>query len=250
MSPAPNLQPANPTRRFRILGSFLANGLLVSLLTMALFAVIAYGVVGIAAVSRFDLDIATTLHNGATATGIRIFTAITALGNQPSLTALAIGITVVLLLLRRRLLALGTALTAVGGGLLNAALKAGFHRTRPVFANPYVVEQSWSFPSGHAMSSLIGYGVLLYVIVVLFRPHWLRTVAVSLLICLIELIGFSRLYLGAHYVSDVMAGYAAGITWLTISITGMERTRRRGLKRVGDDGSPADLSAGYRGTKP
>ena len=74
---------------------------------------------------------------------------------------------------------------------------------------------SYSFPSGHAMSSLIFYGLLAYFTYHLTRRRGLTALAVIFSIIIVLLIGFSRLYLGVHYPSDVLAGFIAGFWWLT-----------------------------------
>jgi undecaprenyl-diphosphatase len=121
--------------------------------------------------------------------------------------------------------------TAGGGALLNTGLKSVFHRARPTFASEFPVS-SWSFPSGHAMDSLIGYGLLAYWLGERFphRRFIIRYAAAALIL----LIGFARIYLGVHYLSDVIAGFAAGTLWLTVCITGYQFAERR---RVGAGGA-------------
>lgn len=117
-----------------------------------------------------------------------------------------------------------------GGGLLNVVLKALFRRTRPVLPNPFMTEVGWSFPSGHAMGALIAYMMLAYILVILFAGKGRRWVVLMALL-LVLLIGASRMYLGVHYFSDVIAGYAAGTAWLAICITGTEIARRHRHER-------------------
>jgi len=77
------------------------------------------------------------------------------------------------------------------------------------------------------MVSLIAYGMLAYVLIILrSRSHRSRLVIVGLTTLLVLTIGLSRLYLGAHYFSDVVGGYAAGMLWLSACISGLEVTRR------------------------
>jgi undecaprenyl-diphosphatase len=135
--------------------------------------------------------------------------------------------------LRRRWLHVGTSLAAVAGGaVLNQLLKELFARPRPSFADPLLSETSYSFPSGHAMLSLITYGVLAYFAVLALQTWRARTAVVFGAALLVILIGVSRMYLGVHYFSDVVAGFAVGGLWLSTLITGMETIRRRR-----DDGS-------------
>src|SRR2546422_3373483 len=102
-------------------------------------------------------------------------------------------------------------------------------RPRPPYAAAFLHHYSWSFPSGHAMGSLIGYGMLAYVLAVLWIHRRSAQISVVLGAALLILaIGLSRLYLGVHYFSDVMGGYAAGLLWLSACISGLEVARRWG----------------------
>ncbi len=118
-----------------------------------------------------------------------------------------------------------------GSAVLNQLLKGLFERPRPQFEHPLLVETSYSFPSGHAMESFVVYGMLTYFAVLALRS-WEQRVGVVLgAALLVVLIGFSRMYLGVHYLSDVLAGYAAGGVWLSTLVTGAE-TIRRGKKET------------------
>src|SRR4051812_31919444 len=124
-----------------------------------------------------------------------------------------------------RLIAL--VLTIGGGSLLNLLLKHFFHRQRPVLENPLVTLSSFGFPSGHTMGSTLFYGVLALVITYSIRS-WLRRTLVGLAAAvMIGLVGVSRIYLGAHYFTDVIGAIAVGLAWLAFAWTGMETLRRR-----------------------
>lgn len=112
-------------------------------------------------------------------------------------------------------------MTVAGGALLNKILKWIFQRQRPTL-HRLIEETGFSFPSGHAMNAMIFYGILGYLLLMFLRStrrKWLNTMAVSFLIIFI---GISRVYLGVHYPSDVLAGFAAGASWLTICIMGFK----------------------------
>jgi membrane protein DedA with SNARE-associated domain/membrane-associated phospholipid phosphatase len=115
---------------------------------------------------------------------------------------------------------------AVGGGeLVSWFLKWLFALPRPMMPPPLLTLQSYSFPSGYAMRSVLFYGFLGYLLgprIGSWRGRVWVVVAEGVLVLLI---GLSRLYLGAHYLSDVFAGYAAGIVWLACTITGVETVR-------------------------
>ncbi len=208
------------------LGLHLTVGLILTLVAVSLFANTAGAVLEQEALVQFDLGLAQALHQNATAGQVTLFRLITHLGDTPALTGLGIIMGLVLLLRRRWLLLAGWITTLVGGGLLNLLLKSIFQRPRPEFANPFVVESFWSFPSGHAMGSFIVYGMLAYLLLLSLKGPW-RRVVLGGAVLLVLLIGFSRLYLGVHFLSDVAAGYMAGAVWLTVAISGMEVARRR-----------------------
>jgi len=104
----------------------------------------------------------------------------------------------------------------VGSGIFTSAGKFIFHRARPDIA--VYPESSFSFPSGHATIAIAFYGFLAYMLIKNAR-QWKRKINIFFAsFILIILIGFSRLYLGVHYVSDVWGGYLAGAIWLIIAI--------------------------------
>jgi membrane-associated phospholipid phosphatase len=112
-------------------------------------------------------------------------------------------------------------ITVAGGGLLNLWLKSFFERERPN-VNRIIDADGFSFPSGHSMGSLTYYGFLVYLILRSKRKP-LSKLGCGILFCLvILLIGISRIYLGVHYPSDVLAGYMAGGVWLVICISLLE----------------------------
>jgi undecaprenyl-diphosphatase len=116
--------------------------------------------------------------------------------------------------------ALGLILTAGGAQLLNDILKELFHRTRPApVVAGFIAAQQFSFPSGHAMVAAAFYFYLAYLAWRLVRGVW-RAILVAGLVFLVLLIGLSRMYLGAHFLSDVIAGYCAGFLWTDAVIVG------------------------------
>jgi undecaprenyl-diphosphatase len=174
-----------------------------------------------------DEQLATSLHEHAQQSPglVTTFLAITALGSQRMLLPLSIIVALALGWLRRGVLAC-VWLIVVSGGYSYVPLKQLFPRQRPHFADPFVVESSLSFPSGHAMASLVVYGLLGYLLC-LSQPRVRRRVGVILVALVwVVVIGFSRLYLGAHYLSDVLGGYAAGLAWLAFSVSLMQPTLR------------------------
>ena len=125
-----------------------------------------------------------------------------------------------------RLLAFG--LTMLGGSALNIVLKHLFHRQRPVLENPLVTLSSFGFPSGHTMGATLLYGFLALLAAHAFRRGRSRFAAALAASVVIACVGLSRIYLGAHYLTDVLAAIAAGAAWLALCWTAVEIFRRRG----------------------
>ncbi|HVF70930.1 MAG TPA: phosphatase PAP2 family protein [Chthoniobacterales bacterium] len=122
---------------------------------------------------------------------------------------------------------LAVALATGGGAVLNLLLKQFFHRDRPALENPIVMLASYGFPSGHTMGATLFYGVLALAITYSVRSWGLRILIGSAAFVVVALVGISRIYLGAHYFTDVTGAIAIGLAWLAFSWTGMETLRRR-----------------------
>ncbi len=208
------------------LGLHLTLGILVSLLALWLFGGVLEDVVAGDPLTQFDHVLASRLHVWATPTGVAIFRGVSDLGSPATWSALSLLVAALLLFRRHWLLAGGWAAAIVGGGVLDLALKVLVHRPRPSFTDAFAAAPGWSFPSGHSMGSLVGYGMLAYLLVLRARGGARAAVIVGAAL-LVLLIGFSRLYLGVHYFSDVVGGYAAGVVWLSACVTGLEVARRR-----------------------
>lgn len=119
---------------------------------------------------------------------------------------------------------LALALVVPGGLLLNLLLKMAFARGRPAWGDVDLI--GYSFPSGHTMTATMFYGLLGVFLVLATKSWWWRVVAVALVLMIICAVGFSRIYLGAHYFSDVVAAVAAGAAWLAICLTAVETLKR------------------------
>jgi len=209
------------------LGLHLTIGLGLSLGALWLFGGIAEDVIHHDPLTQFDVTVANLLHQHASATLTEIAKGITLLGSPVFITGWALIVTFRLLTRKEYLTAGGWAAALVGGGLMDQVLKRVFHRPRPAWDLPILIARGWSFPSGHAMGSLVAYGMLVYLIVRTMGHARRRLALAGCALVLVLLIGLSRMYLGVHYFSDVVAGYAAGTVWLTACITGLEVVRRR-----------------------
>jgi len=131
---------------------------------------------------------------------------------------------------RRRLEARFVAAAMVGGGVLNIVLKNAIHRARPVPPDGTELVQAWgwAYPSGHAFLSVIFYFTIAYFIYRRFRTKTAGLSVFAIAFCMACAIALSRIYLQVHYLSDVLAGLLAGLTWfiLCISILEYYRTTR------------------------
>ncbi|MEW6497887.1 MAG: phosphatase PAP2 family protein, partial [Cyanobacteriota bacterium] len=118
-------------------------------------------------------------------------------------------------------------IAAVGAAVLNNLLKILFGRARPELWERIVDVRQYSFPSGHAMISLVIFGMIGYLLSTKF-PQW-RGWIIGLTIVLVTGIGLSRLYLGVHWPTDIVAGYAAGLVWLFACIFSLQVWQDRRL---------------------
>lgn len=115
----------------------------------------------------------------------------------------------------------------LGGNFLFLTLKMTIHRVRPISETSLINVAGWSFPSGHSVMSVIFYGMLSYFILRETQSWRLRVFAALTALFVVFLIGFSRIYLQVHYLSDVVAGYAGGFFWLSICLTGLEVYKKK-----------------------
>jgi membrane-associated phospholipid phosphatase len=161
-----------------------------------------------------DQRFADWLHLHATENRTDLFTAITRLGNVSTL-LVVVGFTAVWLWVRRRFQELTLLIAAfVGAEILTVGLKLGFRRERPFFADPLASESSYSFPSGHSSVSLAVYGTIGFILARHLGDRRAQIGALVAAALLIVLIGFSRLYLGVHFLTDVIAGFSLGLAWV------------------------------------
>jgi membrane-associated phospholipid phosphatase len=166
-----------------------------------------------------DVQLSTWLHAHATShlTSVMLFS--TSFGSTFIVSSIIAGFGFYLLW-QRRFYWLAAALSSVFGGMLvNKFLKFVFQRARPHFTDPILRLDSYGFPSGHTMMATVLYGVLAAYLLSQTQDtprHLLVIIAAAFMIVLV---GFSRIYLGAHYLSDVLAAMAEGLAWLSLCLT-------------------------------
>jgi undecaprenyl-diphosphatase len=136
------------------------------------------------------------------------------LGSTLFLTIFGIVVFVVFWLLKYRRAATFFAITMTGSSILLVTLKTVFRRARPEPFFETVLPASYSYPSGHSLSAFCFYGVLAAIITIRIERRLFQAVIWLVAFLLVALIGLSRIYLGVHYPSDVLAGYAAAFVWV------------------------------------
>jgi undecaprenyl-diphosphatase len=177
--------------------------------------------------TRYDTPVAEWLHAHATPVVTNAAIAITFLGSPLFLSGASLA--TALFLARRRcwhaLLAL--VLTMGGGALLISLLKNIFHRPRPIFESPRATLASYSFPSGHVMGTTLFCGLIGVIIAKAVQAWRWRVWSILVGTVFVLLVAFTRIYLGVHYLSDVLGAMAAGLAWLAFSLTAVETWGRR-----------------------
>jgi membrane-associated phospholipid phosphatase len=168
--------------------------------------------------TKVDTRLADWLHEHASPDLTTFFEAVTRLGNVSTLLVVVLLTSAVLWrkgwIAELQLLVLA----GVGAEIITVGLKHGFQRDRPFFSDPLATESSYSFPSGHASVSLAVYGTLGFIAARHLGSRRAQFAVLAGTTVLVLLIGFSRLYLGVHFLSDVIAGYSLGIAWVALCV--------------------------------
>lgn len=174
-----------------------------------------------------DRRIALWFHQHATEAVTRLAMYITVTGSLAFLGTASLAAAMFFVWRREWYRVLTLALAMGGGSLLNLVLKQLFHRDRPVFEHPIITLTSYSFPSGHAMGATLFYGLAAIFLVTQLVSWRVRVLVFLGAFFLILLIGLTRIYLGVHYLSDVIGAIAAGLAWLAFCVTAVDTLRRR-----------------------
>jgi undecaprenyl-diphosphatase len=157
------------------------------------------------------------------------------LGGYPVLTLLVAAVVGYQLMARHYWAALLVLAATLGGLLLSNLLKGIYARPRPDLVPHLTYVSSPSFPSGHAMLSAIVYLTLGAMLARLVEGLWAKLYFVAIAIVLAVLVGISRVYLGVHYPTDVLAGWSAGLGWAVLCWLAARQLQRRGMV----EGDPA-----------
>lgn len=182
---------------------------------------------------RFDHDGLELAEKIRTPTRTAIMRLVSNLARPDSMTWIGLGsLFVALFMPRHRVRATLLSIALGGGGLLIGSIKYRYARTRPNLIEALATEGTFSFPSGHAFISVIFYGILASWAMRHFPEIRQRIFIVSTTGTMLVLIGGSRVYLGVHYPSDVLAGYAAAVPWLTACLIAHRQYELRGAEAL------------------
>lgn len=197
-------------------GLQLTAGLVALAIALVLFGVIAVSVATGNDLTQLDGQINSWLHLHKTTQLTHLFRLLSKLHSNLSVAVVTLTISAYFWFRHLRYWFLIFISAVFGGMLLNVVLKNLFVRPRPHFDDSIRVLTTFSFPSGHTMLAAVFYGALCAFVVSRLRGWMLRAVGVLLAVFMIALVGFGRMYLGVHYLSDVLGAMAEGLAWLAL----------------------------------
>ena len=220
---------ANEKRRFEFLSLSLLLGLAAAIGALIFFGWLADEVLE-GETRHFDEVTRNAVHQLASPLLTTIMRGLSFVGSTLALTIGTIIVVVRFALLKWGREAKLFAITMVGAGLLNVTLKLAFQRPRPVPFFNLTAPETYSFPSGHSLTSACFFGALAAILTARVKSRRFRIITWVLCTSMFVLIGFSRIYLGVHHTTDVIAGFAAALIWILVVRfveTELARWRRR-----------------------
>jgi membrane-associated phospholipid phosphatase len=205
----------DPTKRYGLRVTLFAIAVI---LVLGPFGILVREVTSGGPLTELDLSAAEGLHDEVVESEelVIVLEGISFIGSPLWFYFLLGGVIIYLWLKRRRRLAAFIAVTGLMGGVVDTAVKMWVGRPRPELENPVATAPANSFPSGHTMMATICYGILLLVFLPLVPRRW-RVPLVIGGVLLVALIGFARLALGVHFITDVVGGFILGLAWLAAS---------------------------------
>ena len=223
------------------LGLQLTVAVVVCIAALALFGQIADNVLDRDELARFDGRLAAWIAPHRTPAHLALANWVSHLGTIPVMWALAAAIIATLFRREWRAVSVGWMFLAGGGEMVEQILKRTFRRDRPPNVEQWLVAGGFSFPSGHSMGAMVGYGLLAYLVLLRVKRPAARAVVLLCAACIVAAIGLSRLVLGVHFFTDVIGGYAAGAVWISLAIAAVEIERSRWRLRHVPDAPPHSL---------
>jgi membrane-associated phospholipid phosphatase len=205
--------------------------LVVSLILFSVFGVISRQIDVAGGLPQFDRSVAEAMRDVSVEHDFRrnVMVFFTIMGGITTMTILAAAGGIWQWRRGEHTLGVAWLLIVIGGALLTLGCKAAFDRERPpeAWRDPFVHETNESFPSGHAMGAMIGYGVLAYAVLLSVKRRRTKALILVGLALWVGMIGVSRIYLRAHWFSDVVAGFIIGLAWLEFCLASVEVLRSR-----------------------
>ena len=192
-------------------------GMLTCAFLLSVFIALARNVLIFGLLAEADIRIMNFAVSLREINSANIFLFITYLGNWQIIVSLGIIILLVLLFLGERRKALALCSAVLASEVLYSVFKMLIHRPRPDMGFSLISQAGYAFPSGHAVVPVVFYGMIAFFLRRSFKKRRQRLLAVSIATALIFFIGYSRIYLGAHWASDVFAGWALGLAILVFA---------------------------------
>jgi len=189
-------------------------------LVVALLLVLMFGVIMSPALGRFDANASEWIRSLRTPALVTIATWVTHIADTVTMLILVPLTALALWLLGRRSGAIVLVVTVTGGWLLGSAIQRLVHRARPVGVNVIPLPTTYSFPSGHTLAATLYFGTLAFIVLGEVRNPALRYALFVLFGLLALAVGLSRVYLGVHYLGDVVAGWLLGGAVVVVGILG------------------------------
>ncbi len=193
----------------------------------AIFLALAWNVASQAPLVTLDASVSTWLHRHHTPALTSAMFVITHAHSTIGMATASIVMALILARMREWYWIATLALAMIGGAVLNLAVKQAYERARPHFDDPLITLESFSFPSGHTAGATLFYGVLGAFLVSRCFDRRARATIVAGVILAVSLVAFSRMYLGAHYFSDVVAAAASSTVWLVLCLSGVHELIKR-----------------------
>jgi undecaprenyl-diphosphatase len=200
---------------------------------VCLFALIAYNAVRVGPLVRLDTSVASWLHAHATPTLTQVMLLVSHAHDPIFIDAYSLVVAIMLARRREWFWIVGLAAAAPGGLLLNGLIKRLFERARPSFDDPLLTLTTFSFPSGHTAGAMLFYGTLSAYLLSRTHSPRVRNAWLALWLLMVIIVGFSRMYLGVHYLSDVLGGAAWSLAWLSLCLIGVRTLQQRSQSTAG-----------------
>ena len=191
-------------------GFLLANGI---------FLTIAWNVAAHDPLVVLDAKVAAWFHHHLSHSLTQVMLAVSAANGIGASMLWSLAFAALLARIREWYWILTLALATLGGALVNVMLKTAYERARPHFDDPLVTLGTYSFPSGHTAAATVFYGTVAAFLVTRYRNPRIRIGIVFAAVAMVALVALSRMYLGAHYLSDVVAAAASSTAWLVLCLS-------------------------------